>query len=70
MEPQRRASEPARNQGVPLPAKVAVGALAVWAGITLLQWVISGALQFIRLGLTVVIIVALAGWVLSAKANR
>ena len=70
MDLERRTSEPARSSGVPLPAKIALGALALWGTLTIVQWVIFSALRFIRFGLFVVVVVAVAGWVLSAKANR
>ena len=70
MDIERRTSDPARRGGLPLPAKIALGGLAIWGALTLVQWVIFSALRFIRFGLFVVIVVALAGWVVSAKANR
>jgi hypothetical protein len=70
MDLERRTSEPARSGGLPFPAKVALGALVVWGGVTVLQWAIFSALRFIRFGLFVVIVVALAAWVVSAKGDR
>ena len=70
MDLERRTSDPARSSGLPLPAKIALGGLAIWGALTLVQWVIFSALRFIRFGLFVVIVVALAGWVVSAKASR
>ncbi|MEM9467891.1 MAG: hypothetical protein AAGA90_21140 [Actinomycetota bacterium] len=70
MDLERRTSEPARSSGLPFPAKIALGGLAVWGAINLLQWVVFSALRFIQLGLFIVIIVSVAGWVLSSKASR
>lgn len=58
------------SSGVPFAAKVAIGALVVWAGLSLLQWFIASALSFARFGLIVVIVVALFGWAVSSKGNR
>ncbi|MEO0492264.1 MAG: hypothetical protein AAF081_02485 [Actinomycetota bacterium] len=64
----QRAQPPA--PGLPLGAKIAIGALALWGGFTVLGWFISSALRFIRFGLFVVIVVALFSWAVSAKGNR
>lgn len=42
----------------------------MWGSLTIVQWVIFSALRFIRFGLFLVVVVALAGWAVSAKANR
>ncbi len=70
MDLERRSSGPAPAGGLPLPAKIALGGLALFGAVTLLQWVILGALRFIRFGLFVLVVVALVGWAVSAKANR
>lgn len=70
MDLERRTSEPAPTGGLPLPAKIALGGLAIWGTLTVVQWVIFSALRFIRFGLFVVIVVALGSWVLSAKSSR
>lgn len=55
---------------LPFAAKVAVGALALWGTFTVLDWFISSALQLIRFGLFVVIVIALFAWAVSAKGRR
>ena len=55
---------------LPLAAKIAVGALALWGTFTVLDWFISSALRLIRFGLFVVIVIALFGWAVSAKGRR
>ena len=55
---------------LPLAAKIAVGALALWGTFTALDWFISSALRLIRFGLFVVIFIALFGWAVSAKGRR
>ncbi|HAB57855.1 MAG: hypothetical protein CL433_06865 [Acidimicrobiaceae bacterium] len=55
---------------LPFAAKVALGALALWGLFTVLDWFISSALQLIRFGLFVVIVIALFAWAVSAKGRR
>jgi len=55
---------------LPLAAKIAVGALALWGTFTVLDWFISSALRLIRFGLFVVVAIALLGWAVSAKGRR
>ena len=59
-----------RSAGLPLSAKVALGAITLFVAFSAVTWVISSALRFIRFGLFVVIVVALFGWAVSAKGNR
>lgn len=70
MELDRRTSGPAPSGGLSFPAKVAIGALAVWGTLTLAQWFILSALRFVRFGLFVVIVIAVLGWAVSAKGER
>ncbi len=65
-----KAGEPPARSGLPLPAVVALGALAVFGAITAVQWVLSSLLGLIKFGLVVVVVVAVAAWVISSKANR
>ena len=69
MDIERRTSDQDPG-GLPFPAKVALGGLAVFGAITLVQWVFFSALQFIRFGLFVVIALALFGWAVSSKGSR
>ena len=70
MDLERRNSDPAPSGRLPLPAKIALGGLALFGAVTLVQWVLVSTLRFIRFGLFVVIVIALIGWALNAKANR
>ncbi|MAL65761.1 MAG: hypothetical protein CL413_01045 [Acidimicrobiaceae bacterium] len=65
-----RSDAPPPAPRVPLAAKIAVGALALWGTFTVLDWFISSALRLIRFGLFVVIVIALFGWAVSAKGRR
>jgi len=53
-----------------MPAKIALGGLALFGAVTLVQWVLVSTLRFIRFGLFVVIVIALIGWAINAKASR
>ena len=70
MDLDRRASGPAPSGGLSFPAKVALGGLALFGVITVVQWVILSALRFIQFGLFVAVVVAIGVWAVSAKANR
>ncbi|MEM9203463.1 MAG: hypothetical protein AAGC53_17590 [Actinomycetota bacterium] len=70
MELDRRTSDSSGGGGLALPAKIAIGGLALFGAISVLQWIIAGALRFIQIGIVLVVVMALAGWVVSAKANR
>ena len=69
MELDRQNPEPP-SPGLPFPAKIALGALAVWGVLTLVQWFIASAMRFVSTALFVVIVVALFGWAVSSKGNR
>ena len=59
-----------RPRGMSLPARVAVGALAVFVAITLVQWALSAILAVVKFGLVVAVIIAVGVWVISAKSSR
>ena len=69
MELERHNVRPAR-QRLSMPAKVVVGALAVFGLIVLVQWLLAAVLGLVKWALFVVIVVAVAGWVVSAKGSR
>lgn len=56
--------------GSPLLVRVAVGALALFGAIVLVQWVLAGVFGLLKSGLAIVILVAAAAAVLSAKGRR
>lgn len=58
------------QSGLPLPAIVIIGVLAVFGAITALQWLFASLLFIVKLVLVVVLVLAVLGWVISAKANR
>lgn len=69
MEIERREQSPKR-QGLSVPARVALGALAVFGAISLLQWVVTALVGTIKFALLVVVVVAVGAWIISAKGSR
>ncbi len=63
-------SKSGRASGLPLPALVVVAALAVFGMITLVQWLVGSLAGILKFGLFVLIVVAIAGWVVSIKGKR
>ncbi len=60
-QPQRRISA---------PAVIVIGGLAVFGAVTLVQWLLASILGLVKLIVAVVVLLGIAGWVVSAKANR
>jgi hypothetical protein len=58
------------RSGLPLPARIAIGALAVFGAITLVSWVIASLLGIVKIALLIVVIISLGGWAISAKGSR
>jgi len=52
------------------PARIVIAALAAFGAITIVQWVFVSLVGLVKLGLTLVVLLGIAGWVVSAKANR
>ncbi len=52
------------------PARVALGALAIFGAVTLVQWVVGALLGIIKLALVVVVTVAVGVWIVGAKGSR
>ena len=67
-----RRSTPARpaRRGLPLPAVIAIGALAAFGAITLVQWFLASIIGVAKFVLFVVIVVAVAAWVVNTKGSR
>lgn len=49
---------------------VALGALALFGAIVMVQWILASIFGVVKFGLTVVVAVAVAAAVLSAKGRR
>ncbi len=65
-----RAGESPDRRTLPFPAVVVIAALAVFGAVTAVQWVLASILGLIKFALVIVVAIAAAGWVISAKANR
>jgi len=52
------------------PAVIVIGGLAVFGAVTLVQWLLVSIIGFVKLIVAVVVLLGIAGWVVSAKANR
>lgn len=68
MEIERQEKTPDRS--VSMPARVVVGALAIFGAITLVQWVIGALIGVVKFALVIVVVVAVAVWVVGAKSSR
>lgn len=55
---------------LPLPAVVVIAALAVFGVITIVQWLVGSLAGILKFGLFVLIVVAIAGWVINVKGKR
>ena len=55
---------------MPFPALVVVAALAVLGMISLVQWLVGSLAGILKFGLFVLIVVAVASWVVSIKGKR
>lgn len=69
MEIERQPTPPARR-GISMPARLALGALAIFGAVTMVQWVIGAVLGIIKFALVVVVVVAVGAWVVGAKGSR
>lgn len=69
MELERQNTQPA-PRGMSTPAKVVLGALAIFGAIVMVQWLLAALLGIVKWGLFVVIVVAVAAWVVGAKGSR
>lgn len=70
MDLERSTSTAPRRAGLSLPARVAIGAVAVFGAITIVQWVIGALLGIVKFVLVVVVVIAVAVWVVGAKGSR
>jgi len=61
--------QPSDNNEMSPAAKIAVGALALWAGLTLIQWVVLSAFRFVRFGLIVAVAVAVIALVVGGSSS-
>ena len=69
MDLERRTATP-RRQGLPAPARLVIGTLALFGAVTLVQWVLASVLTIVKFGLLVVVVVGVGAWVIGAKGRR
>jgi len=53
-----------------MPARLAIGALAIFGAVTMIQWAMGALIGTIKFALLVVVVVAVGAWVVSAKGSR
>ena len=63
-------SKSSKASGLPFPAVVVIAALAVFGVITIVQWLVGSLAGILKFGLFVLIVVAMAGWVINVKGKR
>ena len=66
----RNMSKSSSASGLPFPAVVVIAALAVFGVITIVQWLVGSLAGILKFGLFVLIVVAIAGWVINVKGKR
>lgn len=63
-------NKPQQRSGTPSWSVILLGAFAVLGAVVLLQWFLNWLVGWFKLIVLVVVIVAVAMWVVSAKASR
>ena len=53
-----------------MPARLAIGALAIFGAVTMIQWAMGALIGTIKFALLVVVAVAVGAWVVNAKGSR
>lgn len=59
-----------RQHGLSAPARLVIGALALFGAVTLVQWVLVSLLAIVKFAIVIVVVIGVAGWVVSAKSRR
>lgn len=67
---EKRGDSRPTGSGLPFPALVVLGALAILGAITLAQWALGTLLGLVRFAILIVVVVAIGAWVVSAKSRR
>lgn len=60
----------ADDDKMPLAATIAIGGLALFGAITLIGWLFSVVVGFIRFGIAVVVIFAIISWLVGRRVDR
>jgi hypothetical protein len=53
-----------------MPARLVLGALAIFGAVTLVSWVLASIIAFVKFGLLVIVIIGVGAWVVNAKGSR
>jgi hypothetical protein len=70
MDLERRRKTPRRSSGMSMPARLVLGALAIFGAVTLVSWVLASIVAFVKFGLLVIVIIGVGAWVVNAKGSR
>jgi Flp pilus assembly protein TadB len=70
MDLERRRKTPRRSSGMSMPARLVLGALAIFGAVTLVSWVLASIIAFVKFGLLVIVIIGVGAWVVNAKGSR
>lgn len=55
---------------MPLAATIAIGGLALFGAITLLTWLFSAVVGFVKFAIAVVVVLAVIGWIAGRRLDR
>jgi hypothetical protein len=66
---EKRDTKPAR-QGLPLPAVIVIGALAIFGAVTAAQFALSWILGIVKFALVMVVVIGVGAWIITAKGRR
>ncbi len=66
---EKRDTKPVR-QGLPLPAIIVIGALAIFGAITAAQFALSWVVGIVKFALVLVVVIGVGAWIVTAKGRR
>jgi len=66
----RLPARPDDDRRLPVAATVAIGGLAVFGAITLVQWLLGAVLGLVRFGIAIVVVLAVLAWLFGRRADR
>ena len=67
---ERQQATSPKRQGLSVPARLVIGAVAIFGAITLVQWVVGALIGVIKFALVVVVVIGVGGWIIGAKGSR
>ncbi|HSL59206.1 MAG TPA: hypothetical protein VK866_15275 [Acidimicrobiales bacterium] len=66
----RLPARPDDDSRLPVAGTVAIGGLAIFGALALVQWLLGALLGLVRFGIAVVIIVAVLTWLVGRRGER